>query len=253
MSPELEQWGFGVFLIFCRIGSGIMLAPGFASARIPVKVRLLSAAGCVLAVSPVAAPPVVAVVESLSDADRLLLIGEELAAGITLGLMARLFFFALQAAANIIASAIGLAGIPGVALEEHETGSPLAALASAAATVIVFSAGLHIEFIRAVLDSYRVIGPGSMLDPSAMLNGIVEALTETTLLMLRLASPFIAYGVVLNVALGLANRFVPQISVYHATTGTVILGGLALYYFLLSDWIVLFANYYQNWLERGGF
>ena len=80
--------------------------------------------------------------------------------GAAIGLMARFFFLALQFAATAISNFIGLAGIPGIPLEEGDTGSPLATLVSSAAVMIIFAMGLHIELLSAIIDSYEVLKPG---------------------------------------------------------------------------------------------
>ena len=80
--------------------------------------------------------------------------------GSAIGLMARFFFLALQFSATAISNFIGLAGIPGVPLEEGDTGSPLSTLVSSAAVMLVFAMGLHVELMIAIMESYRVIVPG---------------------------------------------------------------------------------------------
>jgi flagellar biosynthesis protein FliR len=55
-----------------------------------------------------------------------------------------------------------------------------------------------------------------------------------------------------NFALGMGNRFAVHLSVYHATTGVVILGGFLLLYMIWIDWILMFTGSYQAWLMRGG-
>ena len=40
------------FLIFCRIGTCLMLMPGFSSPRVPVRVRLFLAVAVTLALAP---------------------------------------------------------------------------------------------------------------------------------------------------------------------------------------------------------
>jgi flagellar biosynthesis protein FliR len=252
VSPELELWGFSIFLLFCRVGGCMMLAPGLSSVRIPIQIRLMVAVGIVLAISPILIPQVIEQISRMGDGERPLAIGAELLTGAMIGMMARLFFVALQGAATAIWSVIGLAGIPGIPLDELEAGSPLATLVSSAATVVVLSLGLHIEMIRAVLDSYQVIKLGALVEPAVLATNFMALLAETSLLMLRLTAPFIVYGLAVNTALGLANRFVQQISVYHATTGAVMLGGLFLLYLMFNDWMALFVGSYQGWLGQGG-
>ena len=251
VAPELLA--FSIFLLFCRVGSCVLFAPGLSSARIPMQIRLLVTLGVVLALSPLLANFIATRVAAVAMEVRPLLIIREIVTGLIIGVMGRFFLMGLQFAANTIWSTIGLAGIPGVPLEESDAGSPLATLASTGAVVLILSLGLHIEMLRAVIDSYQVIGILDPLEPGAMLSSLTTVLAETSVLALRLAAPFIAYGVLANVGLGLANRFVPQISVYHATTGVVMVVGLGLMHLLWPEWIMLFVGSYLSWLQRGGF
>ena len=189
----------------------------------------------------------------IPEGERALLIVSEVLIGTAIGTMARLFFLALQFSATAISNFIGLAGIPGVPLEEADTGSPLATLVSTGAVMLIFTLGLHVELLRGVLDSYRVLPPGEAVPLSALMTNMMSVLGESFTLALRLSAPFIAYGVIVNFALGIGNRFAPHLSVYHATTGVVILGGFLLFYVMWIDWILVFIGSYQAWLLEGGF
>lgn len=240
------------FLTFCRVGGCMLVAPGFSSPRIPVHVRLFVAFGITLAITPLVAGPVAQDLPAADDM-QLRIILHELVTGVFIGLMARFFFLALQFSTTAISNFIGLAGIPGIALEEAETGSPLATLVSTAAVTLVFVLGLHVELLKAVLESYRVIPRGEALSAEALLSHLLLTLSETWLLALRLAGPFLLYGVIVNFGLGLGNRFAQQISMYHATTGAVMLGGFLLLYVLWGDWVMVFMGSYRSWLLEGGF
>lgn len=253
MTPELETAGFAVFLLFCRIGGCVLFAPGLSSARIPMQIRLLLTLGVTLSLSPLLFASITESVAAFPPALRPALIVRETLVGSAIGLMGRFFLLSLQFAATGIANMIGLAGIPGVPLEEMEAGSSLATLASTAAVLIILTMGLHIEMLEAVMDSYSVISVGASLQPDALLANLVKTVAETTVLALRLMAPFMAYGVLVNIAIGLANRFTPQISVYYVTTGAVMLGGFLLLHVLWPDWILLFITNYGAWIRRGGF
>jgi flagellar biosynthetic protein FliR len=253
MTDPLQTQLFTLFLLFCRIGGCCMMAPGMSSARIPVHVRLFAALAVTAALAPLLQAEMSAAVGRTGESVRPLLILSETLIGATIGTMARLFFLALQFAATAISTFIGLAGIPGVPLEEADTGSPLATLVSTGAVMFVFTMGLHVELLRGVLDSYRVLPPGGALPITALMNNMVSVLGESFTLALRLSAPFLAYGVIVNFALGIGNRFAPHLSVYHATTGVVILGGFLLFYVMWVDWILVFAGSYRAWLVQGGF
>lgn len=253
MTDQLEIQLFSLFLLFCRIGGCCMMAPGLSSARIPVHVRLFAALSVTAALAPLLQVEMSTAAGRVPESERPLLIVSEVLIGTAIGTMARLFFLALQFAATAISTFIGLAGIPGVPLEEADTGSPLATLVSTGAVMLVFTMGLHVELLRGVLDSYRVLPPGEALPVTALMTNMLSVLGESFTLALRLSAPFLAYGVIVNFALGMGNRFAPHLSVYHATTGVVILGGFLLFYVMWVDWILVFAGSYRAWLVEGGF
>jgi flagellar biosynthetic protein FliR len=253
MSSVPETIIFGLALMFCRIGGCMMIAPGFSSPRVPVQVRLFTALAVTAALSPLILPEILHDLEAIPGERHALLLLRELASGVLIGLLARCFFLALQFSATAISNFIGLTGIPGIPLEEVDTGSPLSTLVSSAAVTFVFAAGLHIELLKAVIDSYSVMPLDDTLDSEAFLANLVFTLSETWLLALRLAAPFLLYGVIVNFALGMGNRFAPQVSMYHSTTGIVMLGGFLLFYLIWMDWGLLFLDAYRSWLVEGGF
>ena len=253
MTHTIETQMLGLFLLFCRIGGCMLFAPGLSSPRVPMHVRLFAALAVTVAVAPMLMPGTFPDLSRGSDDRRVWLILSESLVGVMIGLLARCFFLALQFAATAISNFVGLSGIPGIPLEESDTGSPLATLVSTASVTLIFAMGLHLELLRAVIDSYAVMPPGNWIGAGSLLTNLLTTLAETGLLALRLAAPFLLYGVMVNVALGIGNRFAQQISVYHATTGAVMLGGFLLFYIVWVDWAMVFTGSYQAWLRDGGF
>lgn len=253
MTAPMEGQLIALFLLFCRLAGCLLLAPGLSSPRVPVHVRLFAAVAVTAALSPLLLPDLGQSFEANSREGRLLLILTETIVGSIIGIMARCFFLALQFSATAISNFIGLSGIPGIPLEEGDTGSPLATLVSTAAITIIFALGLHIELLRAIMDSYAVIPLGAAISFKVLATNLLQTLSETWLLALRLSAPFLLYGVIVNFALGIGNRFAQQISIYQATTGAVMLGGFLLFCMIWIDWIVVFTGAYRSWLAEGGF
>lgn len=253
MIDGVDIYALGFFLLFCRIGGCLLVAPGLSSPRVPVHVRLFVALGVTLGMSPLVVPELLPKLNAMAADRKVYLIIWETMIGAVIGIMARCFLLALQFSATAISNFIGLSGIPGIPLEEVDTGSPLSTLVSTAAATMIFVLGLHMELPSAVLDSYNVLPLGSSFPVSAALSSFLVTLNETWLLALRLCGPFLLYGVIVNAALGIGNRFAQQISIYHASTGIVMLGGFLLFYILWNDWALLFVDAYRSWLLRGGF
>ncbi|WP_106752548.1 flagellar biosynthesis protein FliR [Pannonibacter carbonis] len=238
-----------VFLLFCRIGSCLMVIPGFGSDRVPVRVRLLVAIAITLALSPLLLPSMRAAMPDQGLATVTRFIVAELFVGLLLGLMGRAFIAALETIGTLISMSIGLSTMPGLAVEGNEALPSLANLMTLTATAMVFITNQHWELIRALADSYTAVPVGSGLDVQSGLARFSDQLSATFLLALRIGSPFVIYAVVVNFALGLANKLTPQIPIYFIAMPFVIAGGLYFLFVVLGEALLLFLDGYVTWLK----
>jgi flagellar biosynthetic protein FliR len=237
------------FAIFCRVGSCLMIAPGFASSQIPVRVRLYVALGVSLSLTPML---IAAVRPAIGDGSGITLLGlifSESAAGLLIGLVARLFFMALHFVTVAMTQSIGLSGIPGASFEDGEQEPALATLFMVAATTLLFVTGLHAELIRGLVDSYTALPPGP-LDSRLALVDIADQTTRAFVVALRIGSPFIVYSAVVNFAVGVANKLTPQIPVYFIATPFIMLGGLFLLLLVVPDFLGTFIAAFESWLRE---
>ena len=250
MSAIASDSVVAVFLVFCRIGACLMVLPGFSSARIPVRFRLFIAVAATLALSPLLVSAVKPVVTE-APGPLLLVIGSELLIGFLIGLLARLFFMALQTIATAIVQSIGLAGLPGISMEDDEQIPALATLLSLSAVLMMFLTDQHWQIVRGLLDSYATLPPRVGFDPQASLIDVTDQLAAVFVLVLRLGSPFIIYSVVINFAVGLANKLTPQIPVYFIGLPFVMAGGILLLVFTVRDFLASFVSAFGLWLSGG--
>lgn len=250
MTPVTPDTLLHAFLIFCRIGACLMLMPGFSSPRVPVRFRLFIAVGVTLALTPFVLPAFAAFADP-SPATLLRIIVSETMTGALIGLMARFFFLALQTIATAMATTAGLGQLPGLPIDEAEASAPFVTLITMTAATLMFITNQHAEVIRALAGSYTRIAPGLPLDAQAGLIQIADRASETFYLALRIGSPFMIYGVVVNLAIGLMNKLTPQIPVYFISLPFVIAGGLFLLYFSGPEALKLFMTAFSAWLERG--
>lgn len=248
MIPELETPIFVTFTIFCRVGAAMLFLPGIGSARVPMNIRLLITIAVSLALTPMLFATVENLLAAFPVSQRPYLLFNEVAIGSAMGLMARFFLLALQFSATTSANAIGLAGVPGQPVDETEALPPLTNLISVAGVMVLITAGLPEEMITAVAQSYGALPLSPGLDTEWLLANLVGVASATSLLALRLSAPFIAYAVVVNIAMGLANKFTPQISMYFTSLGIVTLGGLVLLYFAVRQMLHVFAESFGGWI-----
>jgi len=240
-----------VFLIFCRVGGCLLVVPGFSASHVPVRVRLFIAIGVTFAFTPLLGPLVAPVARDLSTAALLQSIASETFTGLAIGLMGRLFFAALQTFALVVVQAIGLGGMPGTVIEDAEPLPSIVTLFTLTAVTLMFISNQHWELLRGIVESYRVVPPGEGLTPRLDLAQIANQLSVTFLLGLRIASPFVIYSVVVNFAVGLANKLTPQIPVYFIAMPFVTAGGLLLLFIAFRAFMESFLDGFGQWLVQG--
>jgi flagellar biosynthesis protein FliR len=136
-------------------------------------------------------------------------------------------------------------------IEPSETLAPLATLVSLAAVTLVFVADLHWELLRGLAASYDVLPVGADFNTRGALLQVADALGESFRLTLRIASPYVIYALVVNVALALVNRLTPQIQIFFVATPFVVGGGLVLLYLTLKPAIEAFLAGFGAWLASG--
>jgi flagellar biosynthetic protein FliR len=247
VTPEIL---LGIFLIFCRIGGCLMIAPGFSSSRIPMQVRLFIGLATSLALAPVLLEKVRAGITSQVPTAILVYIGSELLTGLLIGLLGRVYFLALQTMLSAVAMALSFA-MPGTPIDEAEPLPPISSFIMMAATAVLFLSDLHWELFRGIIASYSRLPLGEGLGMRLSLTQLVDQIGVAFVLALRISSPFILYSVIVNLAVGLTNKLTPQIPVYFLATPFIMIGGLLIVYFAASDYVLLFMEAFSTWLRDG--
>lgn len=229
------------FLAFCRVGSCFLIMPGLSSVRVPQQVRLFVALGASLSLALSESAVLLPVANGGSVRFILVLVSEVLT-GALIGTVARFYLMALQFMGSAIAMSIGYGGMGGPAIEEAEPQAALAAIISFSALLLLFLLDFHHEIIRALLLSYKALPPGVLFDPRSALADLTDTISESFFVCLRLGSPFIAYAILVNFAIGLVNKLTPQIPVYFISQPFVVAGGLVIFYFGVAVFLRLFAD-----------
>ena len=241
----------GAFVLFCRIGGCLMLAPGFSNAQIPAQIRLFVALAVTLTLTPLLLERVPNDALGEDPILTLKIIAVESLVGGMIGVLARMFYFALEALAVGAASMLGFSSPSGFQIEGDETMAPLATLISLAAIALLFAANLHWELLRGLVASYDVVPIGADFNARLALKQIADALGESFRLALRIASPYVIYALVINLALALVNRLTPQVQVFFVATPFVAAGGLLLLYFTIKPAVEAFVSGFGAWLISG--
>ena len=241
MIVTLDTAVLAAFIAFCRVGGCFLMMPGLSSVRVPLQVRLFVAVAATLALLLHLWDQIVPLVDR-NPVVLLPLVASELLIGGLIGLLARIYMLALQFIGAAIAMMIGYGGMSGSGIEEAEPQSALGSIISFAALLLLFVMDFHHEIIKALVASYRVAPVSGLFNMQSALVDLTDTLSEAFFIIIRLGSPFVAYGILVNLTVGFINKLTPQIPVYFISLPFVIAGGLVIIYLGLPILLSLFAD-----------
>ena len=239
----LPAYAAAFMLVFARIGTMVMLLPGLGEMMLPRRVRLTLA----LVLTAVLLP----FHRSAYDVDLrtfapvLTMLAQEVFIGVVLGLTARLMISALQVAGFVMAQPLGLGFVTAVdPTQGGQQGVILANFLTILGVTMIFAADLHHLVIAALNDSYRLFRPGEM-----PLLGDVAALTTQTMALafkigIQLSAPFLVFGLLFNLGLGVLSRLMPQMQVFFVGIPLQILGSMAVFALTLAAGMAVFMQSY---------
>lgn len=213
MLAELLQGEvFAFFLVFARIGAGIMLLPGFGETYVSPRIRLMIALALSVSVFPLVSAAVPELPENVLA--LFVLIFGELLIGLFLGAAARLLLMVLQTAGMLIAHATHLAAAQVFDPSQGTQGTLPGNFLSVLGVLLIFATNLHHLMIGALITSYTTFPPGMAppVDDFAALATRLVAGGFT--LALQIASPLLVVALVFQVGLGLLARLMPQMHVF---------------------------------------
>ncbi len=235
---------FLIMLVFTRVGSAMLLLPGFGEPYVPPRVRLGLALMISLIVAPVLGNALPAMPESA--AGLLVLISGEILIGVFFGTIARLFISALTTAGMVIAymstMANALTNDPSAAQQGSIAGSFLVVVA----VLMIFTLNLHHAMLAAVIDSYQLFVPGQVPPVADFADMLSRVVAKTFLLSFQIAAPFIAMGLIFFLGLGLLGRLMPQMQVFFVAMPLQIAAGLAVLALVLPAVIRWFLGAFQE-------
>ncbi len=230
MFVAFEEWlaaeAFALFLVFARVGMAVALLPGFGEIYVSSRIRLMLAGMLALVLAPViraALPPL-----PPSPIEFLLLIVMELGIGAFLGAAARMTFNALQTAGSIVGMQTSLASALSFDPSTAQQGALTASFLGAVALIVLFAADFHHLMIRAVADSYTLFPPGQVFPAGDFATAMTRLVSNSFSLGVRMAAPFVIFGLIFFLGLGLLARLMPQMQVFFVSQPAQILLGLIL-------------------------
>lgn len=229
-------------LVFARIGTMVMLMPGLGEVNVPARIRLGMALALTMILLPLHRTAYQVNLENLAPLPVLLV--HEILVGLILGATARVTISALSVAGSVIAQQLGLGFVTAVDPTQGQQGIVVGNFLTILGITLLFATDMHHLVIAALTDSYTIFKPGELMS-----SGDVAALATRTFatafkIGIQLAAPFLVFGLVFNLGLGVLARLMPQMQVYFVGAPLSILLGFLILVAVIATMMGTFLDYF---------
>jgi flagellar biosynthesis protein FliR len=240
----LPAYAAAFMLAFARVSAMVMLLPGLGETNIPVRLKLSIALLLTLIILPLHRQAYHVDLQSL--APLLVMMLHEIIIGIVLGATARVTLSALQVAGAVIAQQMGLGFVTAVDPTQGQQGVLVGNFLTMLGVTLLFATDSHHLVIAALSDSYKVFAPGELVPSGDVASLATQAFAAAFKLGLQLSAPFLVFGLVFNVGLGVLARLMPQMQVYFVGAPLSIMLGFLILALVLTAMMGTFLGYFDG-------
>lgn len=199
-------------LVLSRVAGIFAALPVFGGHRLPIRIKVVT----VLMITLVCFPTLsVSMPQVPSDVFTLALLAlSELMIGLTLAFITQIIFAAVEFSGQIIGMQMGLTISQIIDPTRGTQTQIMSVIQTLFATLLFLSLNIHHVFIRAIIDSFKVIPLGGWHLNGELVNFLVQRTADIFIIGIRLAAPVMVALLLTTVALGIMARAFPQMNVF---------------------------------------
>ncbi len=231
-------------LVFSRIGTMIMLMPALGEVSVSSRIRLTFAVVLTGIMLPLVEDSYATMPSNMGGVAWAII--SEIFVGLFVGGAARLIMSALQVAGTVIAFQTGLAFAQNVDPTQGIQSALVGSFLSMLAVTMIFATNLHFLLIAAIRDSYVLFKPGDPLPLGDFVEMVVGTISGAFLLGVQIAAPFLVFGLIFYLALGILSKLMPQVQIFFVAMPANILLGFALLAVLLGAIMMWFLAFFEQ-------
>jgi flagellar biosynthetic protein FliR len=223
-------------LIFLRMVAYITSSAIFGSPLVNAPVKILLSLTLSLVLFPVVRAT--SIDYSLISNEIISLAAKEIIVGLTLGFLTRLFFFVVTMTGDLVSMSIGLSAGQMYNPMLGSQGNIIDQFYSTIATLIFLAINGHHLLISGIAQSYDLV-PVGVLSLNAGPYAEMALWGQTALLMaVKMCAPIIVTILMVNVAMGILGRAVPQINVLVTSMPVTIMLGMTVVFICLPLFVM---------------
>ena len=244
--PALSGIVLTYLLVFSRVGAMVMLLPAIGQHGRAVARAAGAGAGDFACADPQVQAHYPAR-GAANDVALVILIAQEVTAGVLVGAMARIIMSALQVAGFLIATQIGLAYAQTIDPTQNTQGAVVGNFMSLLGTAADFR---HQPASSGDRRHRRQLPHAAAGRPSAHRRhgaaGDPARPPSSFALGFQLAAPFLVFGFAVYAGLGVLARLMPQLQIFFVAMPINIMCGFVIMLALMGSLITVFLNYYTT-------
>lgn len=230
--PNLYQFPEGQIIAFAlvllRIIAFFVAWPVFGTATVPVSVKILLSIAVAMMMYPTLHFQNAEVIK-ISE-DIILFAAREVALGLTLGFMMRMFFFAISIAGEIISVSIGISSAQLFNPTMGGSSSAVEQFQLILATLFFLGINGHHLFLMGLSSSFELLPVTAVGLKYQAFSGLAVLVESTFLIGLKMAAPVMIAILLTNMTMGVLGRAVPQINVLVTSLPvTIMVGGAVMF------------------------
>jgi flagellar biosynthetic protein FliR len=215
-------------LVLSRVAGIFAALPVFGGHSLPLRIKVIT----IFMITLVCFPTLSVVLPQVpSDAFSFaLLVFGEVMIGLTLAFITQIIFAAVEFSGQIIGMQMGLTIASILDPSRGAQTQIMSVVQTLFATLLFLSLNIHHLFIRAIMDSFKVIPLGGWHLSGELVNFLVTRTADIFIIGIRLAAPVMVALLLTTVALGIMARAFPQMNIFmismplNVGMGLIILG-----------------------------
>ena len=206
-----------------RISAFLLSSPFFSIRAVTVRIRVLLAALLTFMIYPLADWPIIDPISAIGLKE----IFVQVFIGVSMGLLLQIVNAALIVGGQAISSSMGLSMANMV--DPNMGNVPvIAQFLVVCSTLIFLGMGGHVIVISLLLEGFKLLPIGSMVDLNALVGLTVQWSAMIFLGALLLGMPIISSLLLINIGLGVITRAAPALNIFAVGFPAMILAGMVL-------------------------
>lgn len=213
-------------MVFVRAGGLISLMPVFSGQNIPVPVRIAIASALSFIITGFG-PAVAAFPPDVLS--LIFVAARELLIGLILGAVARLIFYAVEFAGQIMSTEMGLMMSSQMDPVSNTNSTPVGIAVFNLGVVLFLASGSHHAVIVAFMRSFAIAPIGQLAFTHEVAELFVSNTGKIFLLGVQMAAPLMAVNFVVTCTFSILGKAAPSMNVFSESFSVRILAGVAIF------------------------